>query len=196
FPELAGGPREIGPRGRDSHLLEPQRLETAAVVRERGAASIEPRLELLSGEGALRRRRLGFLQRRPDSLPFTRQRHGPLFGQARVFGQPHLLIRQLTDLHAHLLAALDESLDLALNLLDSLPEVGEAVLHLLLRRALRGLASAEAGQADPQRALAVAQAIELSPEAVALGGQRRVIPGEDRERERLLLRVEALVLPG
>ena len=97
-------------------------------------------------------------------------------------------------LHAHLLAALEEPLELPLDLLDGLPQVGESMVARLQQLALLGLARREARAPRPQRLLRVAQVADLTGEALGLGDARHPLGGCERQRQLALLRLESLVL--
>src|SRR5438046_1325865 len=104
------------------------------------------------------------------------------------------LLAELPELEAHLLAPLEQPLELALHLLDRLAEVREPVVALLEPLALLRLLRRELGGARPERLLPVAQTAELRGQPLAFGDARHVLGRDDHEREVALGRLERLVL--
>src|SRR5207245_27499 len=101
---------------------------------------------------------------------------------------------ELTELDAHLLASLEQPLELALHFLTRLAEVREPMVALLESLALLRLLRRQLGGARPEHLLLVAQAAELRRPPLALGDARHVLGREDHEREVALRGLERLVL--
>ena len=192
--ELPGGARQVSLLGGDAHLLEPESLEPVTLGGECCPALIESRLQFAAGARPRRGQRLGLAERRRRRRPLARDGDAPLLREPDLPGQPLLLLLQLADLDAHLLATLEQALDLALDLLNALAEVAETVRHVLLSRAPGGLARGQGGLAHTEVAPTIAQPVELGLEPRALRGERRVVRRDEGARERLLLAVQDLVL--
>ncbi len=79
----------------------------------------------------LRAGALGLGQRRAGARALAHDGAQPLGGDEGFVLQPTRLLAELVQLHAHLLATLQQSLELALDLLHGLPQITQAVLALL-----------------------------------------------------------------
>ncbi len=126
--ELAGLAHQIGAFRGQPHLLETQHIDTIPFGRERLTVPLD-----LGGERGRRRpalddRRLRLGESAPALLALAPERREPLAGDAEVFLQAYGFLVQLPELHAHLLAALQQPLELALHLLHALPQIAEPVL--------------------------------------------------------------------
>src|SRR5204863_6110171 len=115
------------------------------------------------------------------------ERHEPLGRRTAVFGEPDRLVLELTDLHAHLFAALEETLELTLDLLNGLTQIAESMVTRLNCFALGGLTRRQRRQFRPPNLLAIAQRRQLRVETLGLGRQRRPIRRDQRQRELALL---------
>ena len=130
-----------------------QRLVAPAATEEGGAAGRESRLDLVrptSRRSAWRAR--ASASSFSLSVPLCAERLAPVAEASDLPGEARVLLAEIADLRAHLLAPLEQALGLALDLLHRLPEVGEPVLGLLDGRRLERVPRAEAGDA---RALAL-----------------------------------------
>jgi len=192
--QLAGLAHEVHALARDPHLLEPQRFEPVAVAAERRAVMRHRRLEHARDGGPLGREPLGLAQRRPGRLPLAHDRVQALAGGAHLLVEPHRLLAELAHLHAHLLAPLEQSLELALHLLHALAQVGQRVVTGLDDLALPRLPRGQRRHARALRLLRLAQPLELGRELRRLGGQRRVVRRHEGQRQVAPLVLERLVL--
>ena len=192
--ELPGRAREVSLLGGDAHLLDSEGLEPVPLGAECFPAPIESRLQLAAGVPPRRGQRLRLTERPCRRRPLARDGDAPLLREPDLPGQPLLFLLQLADLDAHLLATLEQALDLALDLLNALTEVAETVRHFLLGRAPGGLARAQGRLAHAEVAFTVAQPVELGLEPRAFSGERRVVRRDEGACERLLLAVQDLVL--
>src|SRR5262245_52493864 len=123
-----------------------------------------------------------------------REGHPTRRGHTDLLGQPELLLAQLGQLARDLLAPRHETLGLELRLLHGLTEIGELVVALLDAAALCGLARPQlAEERLVPRPLDGEPLDLLGHRALALA-ERHELAGEHRQRERLLLLVERLVL--
>jgi hypothetical protein len=154
--QLTGVAHEIHALGRHAACFEPQRLQPVTVRREAGAMRAHRRFEIARHLGTLGPRPLGFGERGPRAFTLSADGARALGAHADILLQPHGLLRHLARLHAHLLTALQQALQLALHLLHGLPQVGQAVIALLQQLALATFPRAERRQPGPQPGLAVA----------------------------------------
>src|SRR5215831_238718 len=178
--QLAGAAHEVDALGGQPRLLEAQRLRVIALEREGRAMPLERALELRRGARALGGDLLGVAECLPHALALADDRRLALGGRAHLLVESQALLAELADLHAHLLAALEEPLELSLHLRDSLAQIGQPVLALLERFARLGLVRRQRRQARAQAVLAVAQPRQLARQALALAAE----PGEVRSDER------------
>ncbi len=152
--KLAGAAHEIGSLGTQADLLLPLRLQAVA-GRRSSAARCSSRRCLELG-----RRRLPVchehlcLARRFSQEPLAGcNAVQALGGEAQILVEAPFLGDQLAELYPELLAALEEPLQLALDLLHRLAEVGEAVIALLEQDALSRRARGVLGRLGPKREL-------------------------------------------
>src|SRR5207245_1628203 len=194
LPQLPRVPHEVDTLGGDPDLLEPRRLGAVALRGEGLAMALEGGGERVRRPRALHGepRRLG--ERLPPGLALADDGAEPIRGRAGLLVKPKRLLGELTELDAHLLASLEQPLELALYLLTRLAEVREPMVALLESLALLRLLRRQLGGARPERLLLVAQAAELRRPPLALGDARHVLGREDHEREVALRGLERLVL--
>src|SRR5215471_16331444 len=178
--QLAGAAHEVDALGGQPRLLEAQRLRVIALERKGRAMPLERALEFRRGARALGGDLLGVAESLTHALALADDRRLALGGRAPLLVESQALLAELADLHAHLLAALEEPLKLSLHLRDSLAQIGQPVLALLERFARLGLARRQRRQARAQAVLAVAQPGQLARQALALAAE----PGEVRSDER------------
>src|SRR5262249_15322470 len=119
---------EIDALAGNSDLLEAKRFQTIAVTAEHLAMVLERYFELARHGCALHRHRLGVGQSHTRSLTLADDRIEALARHADLFVQPRRFLAELTHLHAHLLSALEEPLELALHLLDALAQVRQRMV--------------------------------------------------------------------
>ena len=196
FTQLTGAAHEIDALGGEPRLLQAECLGMIALDRERGALALQGRLELRRGARALGGDLLGIAERQPDVLPLDDDRRLPLGGRADFLVEPDALLAELADLHAHLLAALEEPLELALHLRHGLPQVRESMLARLQGFPRLGLVRGQGRQARAQPVLAVAQTRQLARQPLALALEPGVVRGDQGQPELALLGLERLVLLG
>ena len=193
FPARA---RQIGTGARHPDLLEPQGLEALPPLAERGSARLDLRLDrpdLL----VLPAVPLSSLVERPALVVLLGgEGDPPLREPADLLLEPGLLREQVLDLQPHLLAALEQPLGLALDLLHRLAQVAQPVLGVLDRRRLKGLPPGQGRHPRPLLLLRLAQRLHLARDRVVLGGERRVVGGDEGQVEPLPLGLERLVLLG
>ena len=192
--ELAGLTDEIHTLAGDSHLLESQRLEPVPVAAEGPAMTLKGPLEVTRDGGALGRHPLGLVQRRTRRLALAHDRVETLSGRADLLVQAHRLLAQLPHLHAHLLAPLEQPLQLALHLLHTLAQVGQGMVAGLDDLALARLARGERRGARALRLLGLAQRLKLGRKLRGLRGQGRVVGGHEAQRQVAPLVLQRFVL--
>ena len=137
---------------------------------------------------------LGFGQRLARARALADDGGQALRRRPHLFVEAEGLVAQLLQLHAHLLAALQQALELALDLLHRLPEVAQPMLAPLEHLALLGLARGQSAQSRAHALLAVAQAGELLGQRLGLGGEPGEVGGGQRQRELAALALQRLVL--
>src|SRR6185295_7684070 len=115
-----------------------------------GAMSFDALFQRTRGRRPLGHQPLSIAECLPRGRPFTAEAHEALLGRRDLRGQSRRFLARLAELHAHLLAALEQTLELALHLLNGLPEVTEAMLTRLNRVVLHGLAAGEYRDAATQ----------------------------------------------
>src|SRR5262249_10490451 len=118
----------------------------------------------------------------------------PLTKRGDLLSQAEILVAELSDLGAHLLAALEESLYLALELLGRLPEIREAVLALLNGRPRRRLEGRELGDQHAPLLFLAAKPRALLEQGLVSGRKAGVVCREQGEVRLLTLAMERLVL--
>ena len=194
--QLTAGARQVGARARHPDLLEPEGLEALPALAERGPAGLDLRLDpphlLVLPSVPLP----GLVERTALLVALGREGDPPLREPADLFLEPGLLREQILDLEPHLLPALEQSLRLALDLLHRLPEVSQPVLGVLDRGGLQGLPPGEGRDPRSLLLLGLAQRLHLASDRLVLGGQGRVVGGEQCQVEALALGLERLVLLG
>jgi len=165
-----------------------------ALEGQRGAMTLERGLELGRRARALGGDLLGVAEGHPGALALADDRGLTLGRGPHLLVEPQALLAELADLYAHLLAALEQSLELTLYLRDGLTEIRQPVLALLERFPRLGLARRQAGQARAQPFLAVAQPRHLTRQPLALAGEPGEVGGDERQSEIALLTLQGLVL--
>ena len=131
----------------------------------------------------------------PDGvLSLEGEVRAPLAQGADFFTEPQLFLRELANLGAHLLPALEQALDLALELLRGLPEIGQAILALLYGGPRRCLACGKLGNGHAPLFFFPPQPRHFLDEGLVGRGEPGVVRGEHGEVELLPLLVQRLVL--
>ena len=116
--QLAGAPHEVDALRREPRLLEAQRLCVVALQGQRGALALDSGLEVRRRLPTLGDELLGVAERDVGAVALAHDRGLALADGPDLFVQAHGLLAELADLDAHLLAALEEPLELALDLRD------------------------------------------------------------------------------
>jgi hypothetical protein len=194
FAQLPRRAGQVGALGGDADLLQAQALQPVALPGEARPVLLHARLQGRGGGRALGHQPLGLGQRDPGRLALAHDAAQPLAGEPHLVLQAHGLLRGLADLHAQLLAPLQQPLELRLDLLERLPEVRQRVVALLDGPPLRGLRRRELRGARPQLVLAVAEPRQLRPQPLGLGHQGGVVGGVEAERQVAPLLLQGFVL--
>src|SRR5439155_19819798 len=192
--QLPRVPHEVDALPSAPDVLEPRRLGAVALRGQGLAVALKVGGERVGRSRALRGEPWGVGERLPAGLALTDDGREPLRRRADLLVEPDRLLAELPELEAHLLAPLEQPLELALHLLDRLAEVREPVVALLEPLALLRLLRRELGGARPERLLPVAQTAELRGQPLAFGDARHVLGRDDHGREVALGRLERLVL--
>ena len=138
--QLAGRAGHLGPLSRRPDLLEAQAFQGLASPAEFPPARLEIRLERAHLPLPLAEALARLPQSADRLLALHADGGAPLAEGPHLLGESHLLLAELADLRAHLLAALEETLELTLELLRRLAQVGEPVVAFLDSGAQRRLA--------------------------------------------------------
>jgi hypothetical protein len=109
--------------------------------------ALELRVERSRRRPALGDDRLGFAERHTTEVPLCAERNETLARDPHILVEAYRLFAELADLQTHLLATLEETLQVSLDLLHRLPEITEPMLADLDRFALGGFARREACEA-------------------------------------------------
>ena len=181
--QLARLSHEIHALTRDPHLLEAQRLEPIPLAAEGDAMTLERSVEVTRHDPPLGRESFRLAERGARGLALGDDRVETPGGHPNFLVQPHRLLAELAHLYAHLLAAFEQALELALHLLHALAQVGEGMIAGLDDLALLRLACGERGDARPLHLLRLAQRRKLGGQLRGLSGQRRVVGGHEAQRE-------------
>src|SRR5262249_17173009 len=112
--QLPRAPHEIDALRRQARLLEPQRLGVIALERQRGPLALDDRLEVGGRLSPLGGQPLGVTERHPGALALAHDGRLALADRPDLLAEANGLLVQLADLHTHLLATLQESLELTL----------------------------------------------------------------------------------
>ena len=192
--QLAGLAHQVHALARDPHLFEPQGFEPAAVFAEARAVMLHRRLENTRDGRTLGREPLGVAQRRPRRLTLAHDRVQTLAGGTKRLVEPHRLLAELPYLHAHLLPALQQALELALHLLHALTQIRQRMVAGLDDLALPRLPRGQRRHARALGHLRLTQALQLGGELRRLRGQRGVIGRDEGQRQVAPLVLQRLVL--
>src|SRR5215467_13574888 len=183
---ITGGPDLLEAQGLDGGATKPQLGSTCREV------GIEATYLIIQGGKTLAR-----LGEGADGLLALDGKFGtPVAQRADLFSQAEILLAELADLRAHLLAALQQALHLTLELLRGLPQVGEPILALLDGSARGGLTGGELGDHHAPLVLLAAETGALLEESLVGGGEPRVVRGQHGEVQLLAFLMERLVLLG
>src|SRR5215467_7514784 len=194
--KLARIARQLGAITGGPDLLEAQGLDGRATLRQLGPACFEVRIEAsyLFVQGGETLARLG--EGADGLLALDAEFGAPVAQRADLLPQAEILLAELADLRAHLLAALQQPLHLALELLRGLPQVGQPILALLDGCARGGLTGGQLGDHHAPLVLLAAETRALLEESLVGGGEPRVVCGQHGEVQLLAFLMERFVLLG
>ena len=149
---------------------------------------------MVSGLRALRDETLGLAQRTPSGLALGGEDVEALARHTDLLVESHHLFGRLAKLHAHLLTTLEESLEVRLDFLYTLAQIGEPVIAHLDRLALGGLMAGQPAHRRAENLFALMVLSDLELQAVGLGHESGEIGGGQHEGTVSALLFERLVL--
>src|SRR5262249_46826208 len=167
-----------------------------ALFGQPAAPALDEARQLIGGPRALGHEALGLPECAARGLALGGQRVEAFAGDANLLVEPHDLLGGLAQLHAHLLTALEKSLEIRLHFLNALPQVGEAVIALLNAFAVGRLTTGQAAHRRSEDALALVMLRELDLQALRLGDESGEIGSGEDEGAVTALLLQCLVLLG